>query len=197
MSSSYQTPLRSEDRSSDTSTGQLNTYRSIFRDYSTSDRYKCQQRSIREIDPAILLALELYIYLIIYTLLTRDDVCITIFLIFQNVDWEMLAIFDEARDPRVPNIYDEEDNVEQEDLWFQIRGLPDERITSSFNDLMYRLDDMGFSVVGILRPQMGGWTWIVVLEERGLPVEKQPALGKFVFCHRSYALPLVIFSNRL
>ncbi len=101
----------------------------------------------------------------------------------EQVDWEMLAILDEARDLRVPNIYDEEDNVEEEDLWTQIRGLPEDRITSSFDGLMHRLDAIGFSVTGILRRQVGRRTWMVVWEGRGLPVEKQPAQGISLIFH--------------
>jgi hypothetical protein len=177
MSSSYQVPFIWKDRYSETFPGQLPSYRSIFRDYSTNDYFKRRHRATREAAPASLLALELYIYLFTYTPLTHDDVCATIFHIMQEVDWEMLAILDETRDLRVPNIYDAEDNVEEEDLWFRIRGLPDDRITSSFNDLMHRLDAPGFSVTGVPRPQMGCQTWMVVWEGRGLPVEKQSALG--------------------
>jgi hypothetical protein len=120
----------------------------------------------------------------------------------REVDWEMLAMIDEARDLRVPNIYDEEDNVEEEDMWTRIRGLPDDRITDSFNGLMERLDAMGLSVTGVLRTQIGRRTWVVVWEGRGLPVEKQPALGILLFsrilvrCHWPFSLLIVRYLRR-
>jgi hypothetical protein len=167
---------------------QITSYRSAFRYNITNDGCKQQHRSIHEVTPPTLLALELYIYLITYTQLIHDDVCVIIHLIMHEVDWGMLAILDEARDLRVPNIYSEEDDVEEEDLWTRIRGLPDDRIMDSFNGLMYRLDAMGFSVTGILRKQMGRQNWVVVWEGVGLPVEKQPTLGKSLFFFTSFNL---------
>jgi hypothetical protein len=180
MNSSQQGLVPWSNEDSGNFTQQHATYRSIFREYIKSGNVKRKQRSIREVAPATLLTLELYIYLITYTPMTHDDVCAIIFHIMREVDWGMLAMLDEARDLGVPNIYDAEDNIEEEDLWFRIRGLPDDQITSSFNDLMHRLDAMGFSVTGVLCPQMGRRTWTVVWEGRGLPVERQPALGEFI-----------------
>jgi hypothetical protein len=182
-SSSHQVPLTWGGRYSPFLWQQTTSYRSAFREIITNDRYKRQQLSTHEVAPPTLLALELYIYLVTYTALSHDDVCVIIHLIMQEVDWEMMAILDEARDLRVPNIYDEEDDVDEEDLWTRIRGLPDDRITDSFNDLVYRLDAMGFSVTGVLRKQIGRRTWVVVWEGRGLPVERQPALGKSLFTY--------------
>ena len=177
MISSHQVPFTWDDRYAPIFAYQT-TYRSLFRDNISNNRYKRQYRSTHEANSPTILALELYIYLVTYTMLTHEDVCVIIHLIMEEVDWEMLAILDEARDLRVPNIYDEEDDVEEEDLWTRIRGLPDNRITDSFNELMHRFDAMGFFVMDVLRTQIGRRTWVVVWEERGLPVEKQPALGK-------------------
>jgi hypothetical protein len=179
---------------------QITPYRSAFRDNITKGGYKRQHLSIHEVAPPTLLALELYIYLITYTMLDHDDVCAIIHLVMQEVDWELLAMLDEARDLRVPNIYDAEDDVEEEDLWTRIRGLPDDRITDSFSGLMHRLDAMGFSVTGVLRTQIGRRTWVVVWEGRGLPVERQPVLGKLLFpyvlvhCHWPFSLIAVALS---
>lgn len=178
MNSSHQVPFTWDDRYSPFLGKQIHSYRSPFRENITNDRDKRHHLSIHEVVPPTLLALELYIYLITFTKLIHDDVCVIIHLIMQEVDWELLAKLDEARDLRVPNIYDEEDDVEEEDLWTRIRGLPDDRITDSFNELMQRLDAMGFSVTGVLRTQIGRQTWVVVWEGRGLPVERQPVLGR-------------------
>jgi hypothetical protein len=175
--SSNQLPFTWDDRYSPFLGQHTTSYRSIFRDNVTNDSYKRQHRSIHEVASPTLLALELYIYLVTYTPLNHEDACVIIHLIMQEVDWEMMAMLDEARDLRVRNIYDEDD-IEEEDLWTRIRGLPDDRITGSFNDLMYRLNAMGFSVTGVLRTQMGCRSWVVVWEGRGLPIERQPVLVK-------------------
>src|SRR3981189_1701314 len=132
------------------------TFRSKFRELINPNQpNNRQRRSISEATPSTLLALELYIYLETYTGLQPAVICCIIYDIMDAVDWEMLAMLEEARDFRIPNVYEAEDDVEEEDMWVRIRFLPDHSISEGFESLLRRLEDMDFFVADIFHLQQG------------------------------------------
>lgn len=122
--------------------------------------------------------MELYIFLTTYTTLAHGDICNILTYYMSEIDWEMLAMIDEARDLRVPNTYDAEDGTEEDDMWTAIRFIAPERISESFGGLIQRLKNMGFGDETVIRKLRGREVWVVSWFQRLYPIEPQPVPGK-------------------